>query len=901
MSTELAKAYAPQDVEERWAKEWIRLGVSTADPSAPGPGYSIVIPPPNITGQLHLGHALNNTLQDALIRFKKMDGYNTLWVPGTDHASIATQNVVERQLAQQGLDRHGIGREKFLERTFAWKAEVGPYIVSQLKRLGATCDWTRERFTMDEGLSRAVREVFVRLYEDGLIYRGRRLINWCCRCGTALSDIEVEHEDVKGHLWHLRYPLADGSGELVVATTRPETMLGDTAVAVHPEDERYAKLIGKRVKLPLTDREIPIIADEHVDREFGSGVVKITPAHDFNDFEIGRRHGLDMISVIAEDGMMTAAAGAYAGTDRALARKHVVEKLEADGLLEKIEPHALAVGHCYRCRAVVEPLLSTQWFVRTQPLAEPAIAAVKDGRTRFYPEHWSKTYFAWMENIRDWCVSRQLWWGHRIPAWYCDACPAEAGTGPEGARAGEEGCKVIVSREDPPKCPSCGGALRQDEDVLDTWFSSGLWPFSTMGWPDKTPELDKYYPTDVLVTGFDIIFFWVARMMMFGLRFTGEVPFRDVYVHGLVRDEYGDKMSKTKGNVKDPLELLATYGTDALRFTLIAQSAMGRDIRLSVDRIDGNRSFANKIWNAARFVLMNVGDAKIDLAAGMTGGTDADRWIRARLARAIDEVRAAFDAYRFNDAATTLYRFFWNELCDWYLELAKPSLAADGPERATTIATLVAVLESALRLLHPLMPFLTDELWHALPGVDASRATLLLAEYPKSSAIERDEAAEARVERLIGAVRALRNLRAEMSLPPSREIDVLVAPLDDAAAADLPALTGAIRTLARVGRLDGLSGGGRPGGAAVAVAGGYELYVPLAGLIDVAAERERLEREIERVVKELTGVRRKLDNEDFVKRAPEEIVAKETAKAAELSGKEELLRSGLERLREVAG
>jgi len=887
MSTSLAKAYAPQEVEERWAKEWIRLGVSTADPGAPGEGYSIVIPPPNITGQLHLGHALNNTLQDVLIRFKKMDGRNTLWVPGTDHASIATQNVVERQLAQQGLDRHTIGREKFLERTFAWKSEVGPYIVSQLKRLGATCDWTRERFTMDEGLSRAVREVFVRLYEDGLIYRGRRLINWCCRCGTALSDIEVEHEDVKGRLWHLRYPLADGSGALTVATTRPETMLGDTAVAVHPEDERYAQLVGKTVRLPI------------VDREFGSGVVKITPAHDFNDFEIGRRHGLDMIPVIAEDGLMTAAAGPYAGLDRALARDRVVERLEADGLLEKIEPHALAVGHCYRCRAVVEPLLSTQWFVRTQPLAAPAIAAVKDGRTKFYPEHWSKTYFAWMENIRDWCVSRQLWWGHRIPAWYCDACPADPGTGPEGARAGEEGCKVIVSREDPPQCPSCAGPLRQDEDVLDTWFSSGLWPFSTMGWPEQTPELAKYYPTSVLVTGFDIIFFWVARMMMFGLRFTGEVPFRDVYVHGLVRDEYGDKMSKSKGNVRDPLELLATYGTDALRFTLIAQSAMGRDIRLSVDRIDGNRSFANKIWNAARFVLMNVGDGPVDLDAGRRGGSDADRWIRARLARCTDEVRAALDGYRFNDAATSLYRFLWNEFCDWYVELAKPSLAQDGPARATTLATLVAVLESALRLLHPLMPFLTDELWHALPGVDASRPTLLLTSFPHADDFERDEAAEARVERLVAAVRALRNLRSEMSLPPSREIDLLVAPTDAPAAADLPSLTDAIRTLARVGKLEILSGGARPSGSALAVAGGLELYVPLAGLIDVGAERERLEREIERIVKDLAAVTRKLENEDFIARAPDEIVAKERAKAAEMGAKEELLRRGLERLREV--
>jgi valyl-tRNA synthetase len=898
MPKEIAKAYAPQEVEERWAKEWIRLGVSTARVDAPGEPYAIVIPPPNITGQLHLGHALNNTLQDVLIRYKRMDGYNTLWVPGTDHASIATQNVVERQLAAQGLDRHAIGREKFLERTFAWRAEVGPYIIAQLKRLGASCDWTRERFTMDEGLSRAVREVFVRLYEDGLVYRGRRLINWCCRCGTALSDIEVEHEDTQGHLWHLRYPLADGGGEVVVATTRPETMLGDTAVAVHPEDERYRGLVGKRVRLPVVGREVTIIADEMVDREFGSGVVKITPAHDFNDFEIGRRHGLEMVSVIGEDGTMTAAAGPYAGLDRATARERIVEEFAATGVLAETEPHALAIGTCYRCRSVVEPLLSTQWFVRTRPLAEPAIAAVRDGRTRFHPEHWSKTYFAWMENIRDWCVSRQLWWGHRIPAWYCERCPAEPGTEPEGAAGAAT--RVIVSREDPTSCPGCGGPLRQDEDVLDTWFSSGLWPFSTLGWPDDTPELRTYYPTSVLVTGFDIIFFWVARMMMFGLRFTAEVPFRDVYVHGLVRDEYGEKMSKTKGNVQDPLELLATYGTDALRFTLAAQSAMGRDIRLSLDRIDGNRSFANKIWNAARFVLMNAGDAPVDLAAGRSGGGDADRWIRARLARAIDEVRAALDGYRFNDAATTLYRFLWNEFCDWYVELAKMSLYGDdAAARTTTLATLVSVFEGALRLLHPLMPFITDELWHALPGVDAATPALVLKPYPRAGEAERDAAAEARVERLIDVVRAVRNLRSEMNLPPSREIDLFVASRDEAALADLRGFDGAVRALAKVARLELLADAEHPRGSAVAVAGGLELYVPLAGLIDVAAERERLEREIERVAKELGQATRKLGNEDFMRRAPEEIVAKERAKASELGEKQELLRRGLERLREA--
>ncbi len=897
MSKELARAYAPREVEEHWAKRWIELGVSIADVEAPGEPYSIVIPPPNITGQLHLGHALNNTLQDILIRRAKMEGRNALWVPGTDHASIATQNVIERQLAEQGLDRHTIGREKFLERTFVWRSEVGPYIISQLKRLGATCDWTRERFTMDEGLSRAVREVFVRLYEDGLIYRGRRLINWCCRCGTALSDIEVEHEDTQGHLWHLRYPLVDGPGEVVVATTRPETMLGDTAVAVHPEDERYAPLVGKRVRLPIVGREIPIIADEHVDREFGSGVVKITPAHDFNDFEIGQRHGLEMVSVIAEDGTMTEAAGAYAGLDRATARERILEELEASGTLVKTEPHALAIGTCYRCRSIVEPLLSTQWFVRTKPLAEPAIAAVRDGRTRFFPEHWSKTYFAWMENIRDWCVSRQLWWGHRIPAWYCERCPAAPGTEPEGAAG--TATRVIVAREEPKACPGCGGPLRQDEDVLDTWFSSGLWPFSTLGWPDDTPELRKWYPTSVLVTGFDIIFFWVARMMMFGLRFTGQVPFRHVYVHGLVRDEYGEKMSKTKGNVKDPLELLATYGTDALRFTLTAQSAMGRDIRLSLDRIDGNRSFANKIWNAARFILLNVGDAPVELADGMRGGSDAERWIRTRLAGCIAEVRESLDGYRFNDAASAIYRFLWNEFCDWYVELAKLSLGPDAPGRQATLATLVAVFETALRLLHPMMPFITEELWHALPGVDGGRTSVLFASYPRAEEVERDPAAEERVERLIAVVRALRNLRAEMNLPPSREIRLLVAGRDAAALDDVRRFAGAIRTLARVGELEIAEGGERPRGSALAVAGGVELYVPLAGLIDVAAERERLERQIERVGRDLSVVERKLGNEDFVRRAPEEIVAKERAKVAELGEKRELLRRGLERLREV--
>jgi valyl-tRNA synthetase len=884
MSTELAKAYEPKEVEERWAKAWIEQKIFAADPGAPGDPYSIVIPPPNITGQLHLGHALNNTLQDLLIRFHKMDGRNTIWVPGTDHASIATQNVVERKLAEQGLDRHQVGREAFLEKTFEWKQEVGPYIVSQLQRLGASCDWTRERFTMDEGLSRSVREVFVRLHADGLIYRGRRLINWCCRCGTALSDIEVEHRDQQGSLWHLQYPLSDGSGALVVATTRPETMLGDAAVAVHPEDERYASFIGKTLDLPLVGRKIPVIADPEVDREFGTGAVKITPAHDFNDFEMGQRHNLETIAVIDEHGRMNAEAGDFAGQDISECRTAIVAAMsEADRLIE-VEDYANSVGACYRCSEVVEPLLSTQWFVATAELAAPAIEAVRDGRTRFYPEHWSKTYFAWLENIRDWCISRQLWWGHRIPAWYCDAC---------------EDAEPLVALEAPTACPHCGGSLRQDEDVLDTWFSSGLWPFSTMGWPEETAELEKYYPTSVLVTGFDILFFWVARMMMFGLRFTGEVPFKDVYVHGLVRDEYGAKMSKSKGNVRDPLELLGTYGTDALRFTLVAQSAMGRDIRLSEDRIEGNRAFANKIWNASRFVHMNLED--YDPKAVVGEDDVAGKWIRARLSRAIDEVREAVALYRFNDVSTALYRFFWNEYCDWYLELAKPALQGNDPaRRAATQRTLVDVLDAALRLLHPLMPFVTEELWRSLPRVGELPASMVLTSMPRGEDFLRDEHAEEAGERLVAIVRAIRSIRSEMNVPPSTRIPLLVG--GDAASVNAArALESEISSLARVASTEWLSGTERPRGAAVAAAGGVEIFVPLAGLIDVDAERGRLEKTRAKVEKDVARIEKKLGNESFLERAPADVVAKERGKLADLQGELGLLESGLERLSEVEG
>ncbi len=877
---DLAKAYIPRDIEETWAQAWLDRRVFEADPARDGPPFSIVIPPPNITGQLHLGHALNNTLQDVLVRWRRMAGDNVVWIPGTDHASIATQNVVERKLAAEGLDRHGLGREAFLERTFEWKEEVAPYIVSQLKRLGAGCDWSRERFTMDEGLSQAVREVFVRLWEDGLIYRGRRMINWCCRCGTALSDIEVEHRETQGSLWHLRYPLADGSGEVVVATTRPETMLGDTAVAVHPDDPRWRALVGQKIRLPVLGREIPIIADESVDQEFGSGAVKITPAHDPSDFEMGSRHGLETRVVIDESGRMTLEAGPYAGLDRVECRAQLVAAFEADGTLLEVKPHTHAVGTCYRCHEIVEPMPSLQWFVRAKPLADPAIEAVREGRTRFHPEHWTKTYYAWLENIRDWCISRQLWWGHRIPAWYCEAC-------------GDE--HIVVARETPSACPRCGGGLRQDEDVLDTWFSSALWPFSTLGWPEQTADLKRWYPTAVLVTGFDILFFWVARMMMMGLRFTGEVPFRDVYVHGLVRDEYGAKMSKSKGNVQDPLELLAIYGTDALRFTLMSQSAMGRDIRLSTQRIEGNRAFANKIWNASRFVLMKIGEPDPDAASAVACEDAAGRWIRSRLSVAAAEVSLALTEYRFNDASSAIYRFFWNEYCDWYLELAKLSLRSeDAARRAATRRTLVEVLETALRLLHPMMPFITEELAGKLPG--ASGAPLVESAWPDSGVLTSDPEAEAKVERLIAVVRAVRNIRAETGVAPSREVDLLISCADDAVWRDLTDFQDEIRALARLGVLERWTAAAPPAGAAPAVVAGIELHVPLVGIVDVAATLEKTAREIEKARAELLKVEAKLGREDFIARAPEEIVEKERERAAELVAKLDVLESALGRL-----
>ncbi|MBE0599427.1 MAG: valine--tRNA ligase [Desulfuromonadales bacterium] len=879
MEPTLSKGYEPGEVEKKWYGQWERSGLFHAEESSPKPHYSIVIPPPNVTGVLHMGHALNNTLQDILARWKRMAGHEVLWMPGTDHAGIATQNVVEKQLAQSGTDRHQLGREKFIARVWQWKEESGGQIIEQLKRLGASCDWQRERFTMDEGLSKAVREVFVHLYEEGLIYRDNRLINWCPRCHTALSDLEVEHDEKKGHLWQLRYPVEGSDRHLVVATTRPETMLGDTAVAVYPEDERYRELIGKTVLLPLLNRQIPIIADDYVDREFGTGVVKITPAHDFNDFEVGRRHQLEMINIFDTSGMVNENGGPYAGLERYAARQQVVADLQAQGLLEKVDDYPLSVGECYRCRTVIEPYLSLQWYVKVAPLAEEAIKAVQDGRTRIVPEQWEKTYFEWMFNIKDWCISRQIWWGHRIPAWYCDSCG-----------------QLLVSRVDLERCP-CGGALRQDTDVLDTWFSSALWPFSTMGWPPTTETLRKFYPTSCLVTGFDILFFWVARMMMMGLKFMGEVPFREVYIHALVRDAQGQKMSKSKGNVIDPLVVIDEYGADAFRFTLAAFAAMGRDIKLSTDRIAGYRAFANKLWNAARFALMNLegfDPAGIDLQRQELSLADA--WILTRLAEATQNTTRALEEYRFNEVASVLYSFTWNEFCDWYIELAKDDLYGSDPEaKARTQAVLFTVLERLLRLLHPVMPFITEEIWQVLPG-SRPTASIMAAPWPTEEGLPLRRDGAERMERIMEVIRGLRNIRGEMDINPGKQIPALLDCKSGDALAVMRTGERYIRALARVETLTYGVGIERPAKAATQVAGEVEILVPLAGLIDLEAEEQRLLKEIARLDKDVAMFEKKLANEAFVAKAPPEVLAKDRGKLAEAKDKAAILQRSLERI-----
>ena len=862
----LDKSYDPHQVEEKWYRYWVEHRYFRADEDSGRKAYSIVIPPPNVTGSLHIGHALNNTLQDILIRFKRMQGYNVLWMPGTDHAGIATQNVVERQLMEEGLDRHTLGREKFIKRVWEWKAQSGGTIISQLKKLGASCDWSRERFTMDEGLSDAVKEVFVRLYQEGLIYRSHYIINWCPRCQTALSDLEVEHHEVLGKLYHLKYPFKEGDHFLIVATTRPETMMGDTAVAVNPEDKRYQDEIGEKVVLPVVGREIPVIADSYVDIEFGTGCLKITPAHDFNDFEIGLKHGLEQIKVIDDEGRMSEHAGPYRGMDRFECREKILEDFEREGVLLKTEDYRHMVGHCYRCKTIVEPNLSLQWFVKTKPLAKEAIEAVRDGRTRIIPEVWGKTYFEWMENIRDWCISRQIWWGHRIPAWYCDAC-------------GE----VIVAKEEPTSCSKCGcERLRPETDVLDTWFSSALWPFSTMGWPKETKELKRFYPTSVLVTGFDILFFWVARMMMMGLKFMGEVPFRDVYIHGLVRDERGEKYSKTRGNVVDPLDLIDRYGADALRFTLAALTMPGSDLKLSEARTEGYRHFVNKIWNASRFALMNLEDfmaGQVPKISDLMEYSLPDRWIHGRLNYAIRSIEKSLEEYKFNEASHTLYQFIWHEFCDWYLELIKPYLYQDKDLKLKRLTqkTLLEVLDAVLKLLHPFMPFVTEEIWQQLP-LEKEDGSIMIAEFPKSDKGFDDDQAADEMELVIEIVTALRNIRGEMNIPPGEQIDVLLHPKRREIGERLLRDQRFIQNLAKVKSLKVFQEIEKPAYSAFGVVRDVEIFVPM-DRSRMEEEAKRLQKEISKVEKEIAFVNRKLANEQFLSKAPTEVVQEEKEKA----------------------
>lgn len=859
----LNKGYEFAEVEEKWLDRWRETGCFSASMDPGKPSFSVVIPPPNVTGVLHVGHALNNTLQDILTRYHRMCGYNTLWVPGTDHAGIATQNVVERQLASEGKTRDDLGRDAFIERVWAWRAEKGGTIINQLQKLGASCDWQRERFTMDEGLSKAVREVFVRLFQEGLIYKGNYIVNWCPRCHTALADDEVEHEDTKGKLYHIRYPYADGSGHVVVATTRPETMLGDTAVAVHPEDERYAHLVNVGIRLPLTDRVIPVVLDSHVDREFGTGALKVTPSHDRNDYEIAQRHSLPHMKVMDDKGVMNNAAGVYCGLDRFACRKKVVEDLEQQGFLVKIEDYDHAVGQCYRCKTVIEPTTSVQWFVAVRPLADKAVAAVRDGRINIYPKSWNNTFYSWMDNIRDWCISRQIWWGHRIPAWTCSDC-------------GE----LIVRAVDPTACPKCASrAIVQETDVLDTWFSSALWPFSTMGWPDSTKELATFYPTSVLITSFDILFFWVARMMMMGLHFMDEVPFKDVYLHALVRDKFGKKMSKSTGNVIDPLVVMKEYGTDAMRFTLTAFAAQGREIRLDEERIEGYRHFINKIWNAARFALMHVAecsDSVKDVADAPGDLPLVHQWILSRTAAVIDEVRLGLEEYRFNDVASTIYQFIWREFCDWYLEWIKADLFSSDPQaKEQARGVLLVVLETIVKLIHPIAPFVSEEIWSVLPG---ERRLLAISPFPVRQEGWKNPLVVEKMELLMGVITGIRNIRSEAEVHPSTKIDACIICRDQEKAAFLQSFSAAISDMTRLSSFTVDQQVEKPSDAATYILGDLEIFVPLKGLVDVAGELTKLKREREKVEVKLAQVNAKLGNEKFLANAKAEVVAKEQEK-----------------------
>jgi len=875
---EMAKTYDPSLVEGKLYHYWEEKGFFHAEVNKDKQAFSIVMPPPNVTGALHLGHAMDSTIQDILTRFKRMQGYNTLWLPGTDHAGIATQAKVEEQLAKEGTSRVELGREKFLERVWEWKKQYGGRITQQLRRLGASCDWERERFTMDEGCSQSVREAFVKLYDKGLIYRGNYIINWCPKCHTTISDIEVEHVDSEGNLYHLSYPVKDSDEALVVATTRPETMFGDTAVAVHPDDERYQHLIGKTVLLPLTDREIPIIADDYVDREFGTGALKITPAHDINDFEIGLRHQLPQIVVLDKEAKMNEKAGKYVGMDRFEARIAVVKDLKAQGILLRIEPHANAVGTCYRCSTVIEPMVSKQWFVKMDPLAKPAIEVVKDGRMKFVPERFDKIYLGWMENIRDWCISRQLWWGHRIPVWYCEDCGLE-----------------ICATEDPLTCPTCGkNHLKQDPDVLDTWFSSGLWPFSTLGWPEKTPELEQFYPTSVLVTGRDIIFFWVARMISMGLEFKQEVPFPKVMIHGLVLDAQGRKMSKSLGNGVDPIEVIDQYGADTLRFMLITGNTPGNDLRFQPERLEATRNFTNKIWNASRYVLLNLEDYE----EGPRGELAlADRWILSRYASTVEKVTDALENFDLGEAGRLLYEFIWNEFCDWYIELTKPRLynKEEVLARHTAQSILFEVLEGTLRLLHPYMPFLTEEIWQNLPVQGDS---IMMQSWPEKP-VYQDAVAEGNMTLLMEAIKAIRNIRAELKVAPGQKIEILILAPDalqrsvlETEKADILKLAGgaSVELFAAMAE--------KPTQAASAVLEGVEIYLPLKGLIDLDKEVARLEKEISQATLDQQILNAKLSNPGFTGKAPAQVVAKERERLELIIARSAALEERLRELKE---
>ena len=878
MKNEMQKVYDPSQAEDRIYRKWEEDGCFHAVVDPQKEPYTIVIPPPNITGQLHMGHALDNTIQDVLIRFKRMQGYSALWMPGTDHASIATEVKIVDAMAKEGLTKKDLGREKFLERAWAWREKYGHIIVNQLKKLGSSCDWERERFTMDEGCNKAVIKVFCELYEKGLIYRGDRIINWCPDCKTALSDAEVEYSEQDSHLWHIRYPGEDGSEGLIVATTRPETMLGDTAVAVHPDDERYAHLVGKNVILPILNKPIPVVADEYVEKEFGTGCVKITPAHDPNDFEVGVRHNLEVIRVIADNGDMNEFAGKYAGMSALACREQIVKDLEECGALVKTEPYKHNVGTCYRCHHTVEPLVSKQWFVATKALAAPAIEAVRSGKIKFVPERFDKTYFNWMENIRDWCISRQLWWGHRIPAYYCQNC-------------GE----TVVAPEMPKTCPKCGGShFKQDEDVLDTWFSSGMWPFSTLGWPEHTKELDYFYPTSVLCTGYDIIFFWVARMIMFGLSQMGEAPFHTVLIHGIVRDEQGRKMSKSLNNGIDPLKVIAEYGADSLRFSLTMGTSAGNDMRYYTSKVESCRNFANKIWNASRFVLMNVGDeavrpvteAKLDIA---------DKWILSRLNGAIRDITANIESYELSLASQRVYEFIWSEFCDWYIEMAKPRLYGDDEEeKASVKAVLIHVLSQTLKLLHPFMPFVTEEIYSFLPG---DLGYIMLSDWPKPNPAYDFAADEASMASVMELISGIRNVRAELNVPPSRRTHLTVVTEGEKA----EIFTAAADYLKKLAYAETVSvqtdKSGVAEDAVSAVSAAATAYMPLAELVDIEKELARLEKERTGCEAEIARAQAKLNNQGFVSKAPAKVI--DDVRAA-LAKNQELLAKISERMEKLS-